>query len=136
MKKLIGIIGVLLMLAMIPQQGQAQNYGAYLGALDTLTNADTTTYTVTVSGSKSIISFGTNVTRISGTVAGTVKLYGSVDGTNYTTYAVDSLALSNSSVNFLPLKLTSNPYQKYKLTIITSGTQVCSQRTYLIYRQL
>jgi len=132
MKKLIGIIGVLLMLAFIPQQSNAQS--GYLGALDTLTNADTTTYTVTVTGTRSIISFGTNVTRISGTVAGTIKLYGSVDGTNYTTHAVDSLALSNSSVNFLPLKLTSNPYQKYKLTIITSGTQACSQRTYLIQR--
>ena len=112
----------------------ARSYASYLGALDTLTDADTTTYTVSVNGKKTNISFQTNITKISGTVAGTIKIYGSVDGTNYATTALTSITITDASVNHATV-YTVNGYQKYKYEIITSGTQSCSQRTYLLYRE-
>lgn len=111
------------------------NYAAYLSATnDTLTNADTTTYTVSVTGKKSTISFQTNITKISGTVGGTIKIYGSVDGTNYATTALTTINLTDASANHATV-YTSNGYQKYRYQIITSGTQACWQKTYVLYRE-
>lgn len=112
-----------------------RSYAGWLGALDTLTNADTTTYTVGIAGSKSNITFQTNVLKISGTVAGTIKVYGSADGgTNYVTTALTSVTITDGSVNY-SIPYTVNSYDHYKVQIITSGTQACSQRTRLLYRE-
>jgi hypothetical protein len=129
MKKLLGLIAVLSMFAVFtPQTSQAQSHDSYLGALDTLTNADTTTYEVTITGNKHCISFQTNVTKISGTVAGTINVYGSVDGTNYITTAIATAITITDASQVRSFTFSNNAYKKYKLQIITSGTQSCSQR--------
>lgn len=132
MKKILFLSTLVLMFSLARGQSAVQTA---LGALDTLTNADTTTYTVTVSGAKSTLAFQTNVTKISGTVAGTIKVYGSLDGTNYITTAVTIVTVTDASVNY-GITYTSSPYVKYKVQIITSGTQSCSQRTWMVWRKL
>lgn len=112
---------------------KAQSYNSYLGPLDTLTNAQSKTYTVTVTGAKHCVSFQTNILKISGTVAGTIKVYGSVDGVNYGTTPITTNTLTDASVNWLTV-YTSNSYVKYQYVVATTGTSVISERTYLLYR--
>lgn len=112
------------------------NYSGYLGALDTLTNADTTTYTVNITGNRHCITFSTKVTKISGTVAGTIKIYGSSDGgVTYLTTPLTTINLTDASAN-LGVSYTSNGYDYYKVQLISSGTCSLSQRTSLLTRKL
>ncbi len=91
------------------------DYGAYVAALDTLIDADTATHVMAISGSKKAISIQVNVLKISGTVAGTLNLYGSVDGTNYITAPIASaITVTNASANYA-FTLTNNNYRKLKL---------------------
>lgn len=124
----------------LPNKAAAQvqttdDYAAYLGVLDTLTNTDTTTYIVTVRGPKHNISFQCNVLKISGTVAGKFDIYGSVDGVNYeTALAASSVTKTDASANYV-ISFSSNKYQKYKVLSISSGTNTHSQRVYMLYRR-
>lgn len=139
MKSFIAIAAVAVCLFTASPKVSAQvtvknNYASYLATLDTLTNADTTTYTVEVKGRKSTVSFSTDITKISGTVAGTIKIYGSVNGTTFLTTELTSLTITNASTN-LGVVYTSNGYQKYKVVLINASGGVCSQRTYLLYKE-
>lgn len=130
---LIFILSMSMLFVSMDASPQSAFQGA-LGALDTLTNADTSTYTVTVSGSKSSVTFQVNVLKISGTIAGFVKLYGSADGTNYTSKAIDSVALENVSWNYT-IPRDYNPYAKYQLKVITTGTSSVSNRAWMMWRR-
>jgi hypothetical protein len=110
-----------------------RSYGAFLGVLDTLTNADATSYTTTISGNKTVITYQVHVLKISGTVAGSIKLYISADGTNWPAAASDSLTLADASGNY-QIRRTANSGVKHKITVATTGTSSTSQRTYLFYR--
>ena len=138
MKKLLGFIAIVLMLGVLPTTTQAQvqgNYAGYLGALDTLTNADANTYTTSaVIGNKHCITFQTKVLKISGTVAGTIKLYGSADGVDYGSAALDSLTLADASKVY-QISRTYNGYSKYKWVVATTGTSSASERSYMLIRE-
>lgn len=136
MKKIIFLFILALSVGFV---GQSQvvvrkNYAAYLGALDTLTNADATSYTTTVNGPKSEISYQIKVLKISGTVAGHIKLHGSIDGADFGSAALDSVTLADASAVY-QIRRTSNTQQKLRLTVTTTGTSSASQRTYLLYRE-
>lgn len=104
------------------------------GYLDTLSNTDTTFYTVAVSGKKHAISFQVDVLKISGTVAGSLRLEGSVNGTTYeTALVVSAVTVNDASANYV-IKLTNNAYKKYRLAVVSSGTNTASNRLYLLYR--
>lgn len=110
------------------------NYASFLGVLDTLTNADTTTYTVSIQGVKTQLAIQANVLKISGTVNAKMYIYASVDGTNYSTAAIDSIVCSDASANYVKV-LSTVPYQKLRLRWLSTATQSLSQRTYLLYRK-
>lgn len=142
MKKLLIISCSLVLLACFaPTRSEAQvqtndDYAAYLGPLDTLTNTDTTTYIVTIKGPKHIISLQCNVLKLTGTVAGKFDIYGSVDGVNWeTALAASSVTKTDASANYV-VSFTNNKYQKLKILSISSGTNTHSQRVYLLYRKL
>lgn len=104
--------------------------------LDTLVNTDTTVYIIAVHGAKSSIDFQITVAKISGTVAGTIRLEGSVDGTTYeTALATSATTVTDASVVYR-VGLAVNHYQKYRLSVIESGTGSYSNTTYLLYRHL
>ena len=122
-----------------PVKAQVQlsrNYAAYLGVLDTLTNADTTTYTVSIVGLKNHLAIQADVTKISGTVSAKMYIYGSINGTTYITTPIDSISTGNTTglVSY-KYTTTSVPYQKLKLQWLSTATQSLSQRTYLLYRE-
>lgn len=140
MKKFLAIMVIAAIAFAVPNRAQAQvqgsdDYAAYLGALDTLTNTDTATYVVSIKGAKHCISIGDNVTKISGTVASSIKVYGSIDGVTYLPTALTTVTVTDASVNY-GIVYTNNAYQKYKIQLITAGTQSFSHRPYLMYRKL
>lgn len=138
MKKIIFLFCLTLTMFTLPSvtnKAQAQDAEGWFAALDTLTNADTTTYDLTVTGAKHNVSFQTNVLKISGTVGGTINVYGSVDGTNFLTTAIATqITITNGSANY-GFTFGDNRYKKYRIVIINATGGVCSQRTRYMYRR-
>lgn len=133
-KGLIKAILVMLFLGLGMSVNAQQSYEGYMSAKDTLTNAQTVTKEVVIAGPKSNITFQVNVIKLTGTVAGTIKVFGSTDGTTYGTTAVTTTNLTDATANYL-IAYTTNSYKKYKVEIATTGTSTASERTYLLYRQ-
>jgi hypothetical protein len=111
---------------------QAQGYNAKIGTDTTLAVAGTKTYSVTLPGGKANIAFQTNVTKNSGTVAGTIVLKGSCDGgTNYATLATHTL--TDASAVWLDT-YNYNPCGKYQVIVTTTGTSSTTWQCWLLYR--
>lgn len=101
---------------------------------DTLVNADTLTRYYNFSDGYAGVILTPSVTKISGTVAGTVYLYESPDGVHYGTTPLDSLVLSNTSGAQFPnrgWRLSAPIAPQYKVVFITAATQ--SYYTRFIY---
>lgn len=130
MKKIIGLIFLFACL-FINTETHAQSYVAKIGGLDTVTNAGTKSYTLVVQGRKTDVSFQVNCTKISGTVAGTVQVLGTLDGTNYAVVSSDTLVDASHVFSY---SYTHNGYIKYKVTITGSGTQSSSYTVWALYR--
>jgi hypothetical protein len=93
-----------------------------LAAGDTASNA-TTIYLTKAAIEDGIVAIQAKVTKISGTVAGTVWLQGSIDGTNFETISTDTLALANQTTNFKIWTISKTNYSSYRIKVTTSGTQ-------------
>lgn len=109
----------------------AQSYQSKIGDT-TITNAGSPSFTATVAGPKSNVTFGYNIAKTSGTIAGTIVLYGSVDGTNYA--AIDTLTLTDASA-IKSVAFNYNAYAKYKVTVNQTGTAVANYKIWLLYRR-
>lgn len=95
--------------------------------LDTLTNADTTTYTFSLSGAKQVMQIMVPVDSISGTVAGDIKLYGALTVNSVDRWLlIDSDTLVNADGLDYWYDIGASKYTKYKLVCRTSGTQKCT----------
>ncbi len=104
---------------------------------DTTTNTGTSYLTVGVSGWYNTVTIQSVVTKISGTVAGTVTLQGSVDGTNYVTvnssYAdVTSYSPTNVATSSNLFVVTGSPYRYYRLSYTGAGTMAASHKGYIL----
>jgi predicted secreted protein len=128
MKKIIFLVAVLFSAVCL----NAQSFNAKIGTDTTLAVAGTKTYSVTVTGAKKNITFQTNVTKNSGTVAGTIVLKGSIDGgTTYATLA--SHTLTDASAVWLDT-YAYNPCQKYQVVVTTTGTSSTTWQVWALYR--
>ncbi len=88
---------------------------------DTVTNAATVYMTVTTTAAWANISVQPIITKISGTVAGTYYLQGSIDGTNYVSIVGDSATATNVTTN--TIVFTADPiYKYYRVGYTGSGT--------------
>lgn len=111
---------------------KAQSYNAKIGTDTTLAVAGTKTYSVTITSGKANVAFQTNITKNSGTVAGTVVLKGSIDGgTTYATLA--SHTLTDASAVWLDT-YAYNPCQKYQVVVTTTGTNSTTVQCWVLYR--
>lgn len=70
------------------------------------------------------------ITKVSGTVAGTSILYGSIDGTNYVATG-DTLTNTNVSKNTKIIKLSTPVYRKYRIITTGSGTMSATTAAYI-----
>lgn len=104
---------------------------------DTTTNTAESYVTIPVGQWYDNITIQSVVTKISGTVAGTVTLQGSIDGTNYQTvdsnYANStSYVPTNVTTNTFMFVVTGSPYRYYRLSYTGAGTMSASHRGYLL----
>lgn len=128
MKKLLLFITVLLFAGAL----HAQSYNAKIKGPDILTNAVSDTVSLTIVGSKTSVGFQVNVTKTSGTVAGTIKYYGSKDaGANYMILQTDTLTDASGVFGYTA---SYNAYGKYRVIVATTGTQVSSYSIWALYR--
>lgn len=139
MKKLFILIPFLFM-AFVGQAQKASLYNATnTYSLARLQAATATRDTVTDTGLGALyskiqngdgyVTIQVNVTKVSGTVAGTITVSGSLDGVNYkaasteeTQTALATAALTNGSDTFL-WRLKKSPYLYYKIS--TAGGTTC-----------
>lgn len=113
---------------------EAQTYNSSLVSKDTLTDADTLSTIVTITGNKGAITFSVEVTKISGTVAGDVTVYGQIAGSsNYYVAYTDTLT-NTTGTKLYNYSFSYNPYVKYKVVVHTSGTCSASVLPNLMYR--
>lgn len=100
---------------------------------DTLTNADTLYYDYRINGSKAVNTVEIKINKTSGTVAGAVIIYGSIDG-GLTWAQIDTDTLTDATNQYWYI-LQHNDYRDYRIRIVTSGTQASWAAAYLLYRQ-
>ena len=116
------------------QPTKAQDYSGLL-KVDTLTNAVTDSTLVTISGSRSAITFKYDVTKISGTVAGTIVLqYKLTTRADEKWFTYNTYTLTDASAT-VTVPLSNNPALRWKILTTTTGTQSSAHRQYLIYRK-
>ncbi len=132
MKKIFLFVAIFVSLQSFAQTNG--DYAGYIKVKDTLTNAQSYSDTVTITGPKHNITFQVNVIKISGTVAGSINVYGSADGVTYGTTALTTTALTDATANYL-ISYTTNAYKKYRIVRATTGTSAASERVYLLYRK-
>ncbi len=152
MKKLHLLIAAILLLAIsfvAPTQANAQDVKTIIPtpADDTLTNADTATVYIsnatsgvgsvsTAVAESSARSVECLLTKLSGTAAGSVKLQGSVDGTNYITISTDTFTNITSNVFVYSMRSSTGDliYKQYRVQFITSGTVSAIPKVYYLRR--
>lgn len=101
---------------------------------DTVTNAGVgLVKAAQVQGTGKIVtSVHWEATKISGTVAGTVSLYGSDDGTNYRSISSTTFTATDVASQGGIWLLTGSPVQYYEVTWTGTGTMAASVRAKLV----
>lgn len=118
-------------------KGQTQNLlSVYSGPIDTVVNSATNFVTLRVKSWYKTILIQPVLTKISGTVGGTVTIQGSNDGTNYVTVSASysdaqTLTPTNQTTNTKLFKITGSPYAYYRVSYTGTGTMSCKLRAYL-----
>ena len=91
---------------------------------DTLVDATTDIQAKPVSGAWKKVVLQTNLTKLSGTGAGTISVEVSLDGTNYKAHPVASSAtVANSASQVFVWELDNFAYTHVRLKYVGSGTQ-------------
>lgn len=101
---------------------------------DTVTNGGTAVVTTPrVPGGGSSVTITATCVKISGTVAGTITLMGSLDGTNFKALAVTesqtalaTATATNVATEFFSWHLRSNPYLYYRISWTGTGTMAAT----------
>lgn len=104
----------------------------------TNTNAVTQTHLATLGGEINnfdIMTLQVIGTKVSGTPAGTVVVYGSIDNSNYVAIGADTLTIANQTTNSHYWYFTKTLYKYYKVAVVTTGTQVSTWVAYLLGRK-
>ena len=120
MKKLFVFLLLLLSFTTFAQINPAK---AITNDIDTLINAGTTKGVVIVYNPATTLTFQVKVTKISGTIGGSIALQGSLDGVTY--YAISgasNLTLTDTATQGTIWTLTGTPYSYYRLLGTGTGT--------------
>ncbi len=107
---------------MIGAQSKAQTYTLSLAAGDTVVNTATVSKVLNVSGSYKGAVVQAKWTKISGTIAGTIKLQASIDGTLYTDVASQTGSATDVASGQLLFYATAPLARYYKVTWTGTGT--------------
>lgn len=133
MKKLILLVALFIGCLTV----QAQDYSGLLKTAVTMTNAQVDSTSVNIAGSRSAITFNVQLTRVSGTTAGSIVLLykttklASEQWITHTTTALTDQAGTKAYT----FELARNIGVQYKLLLTQSGTSVNTYRPFLVYRK-
>ena len=108
----------------------------YSLALDTVTNAGTNYVTVNTTSAWTDVTIQPVITKVSGTVAGTYYLQGSIDGTNFKSIVGDSVTATNVTTNTKLWVLSTRSYKYYRVAYTGTGTMVATLRSYLFVQNV
>ncbi len=100
------------------------SWSGHGNALDTVTNTGTKYASVQVTKTPKAFSIVVKVTKISGTVGGTISWQGSNNGTDYVTISTSSP--SDASANYSYVIYTPTAYKFYRVSWTGSGTMSAS----------
>lgn len=108
---------------------------------DTVVNTATVFLTTgRIAGVSGVVTVQVNVTKISGTVGGTISLQGSLDGTNFkalntaeTQTALATVTATDAS-NVYHWRLSSSPFTYYRVSWTGTGTMSASFTSKLLAR--
>lgn len=101
---------------------------------DTVVNTGSKLLDLTLGGSFTNVAVQLVATKISGTVAGTAKLYGSLNGTDYVVISTDTLALANQTKNTFIWNVAPSKYQYYRISTVGVGTMSATVNGYVLGR--
>jgi hypothetical protein len=115
---------------MLPQQSSAKGvFTQFTSNGATVTNSGSGVVNLTVNGYYSTLSIQVKGTKTSGTIAGTVTLQGSNDGTNFVTVNTSYLQSGTATLSCTDIATNSKifvivgaPYKYYRLSWTGSGT--------------
>ena len=102
--------------------------------IDTLTNATSKAQYCIVEGSNIHITVQPTFTKISGTVAGTAKLQGSILGVNYVDIPNQTLTLTDTASQTFTFTNVPSQYKYYKVLFAPTGTQSTKVETAVLVR--
>lgn len=102
---------------------------------DTMTNAATATLATDLAITH-LVGVQATVVKVSGTVAGTAILQGTIDGVGW--QPIDTLTLANVPTNTKVFAISppTNHYRQYRVVFTTTGTQVSIPRISWLTRRL
>jgi hypothetical protein len=144
MKKLFALLLSLTLLLVVGFKAEAQQTlrtftGSHV-ALDTVANTGTTVWTIHNPGAKTNTSVWIKVTKIGGTVGGTITLQGSIDGVDWkalntpnTQTALATITATDAS-NTYHWILVGNPLNYYRVSWTGTGTMSASATCSLLSR--
>lgn len=124
MKKIIGIIAIICLSFTAKAQVTTLTWSGYGNTLDTVTNTGTKYASFSSLNASRALSIVVKVTKISGTVGGTISWQGSNDGTNYVTITTSSP--SDASANYTYAIYTPAAYRYYRVSWTGTGTMSAS----------
>ena len=139
MKYFIALVLVLLTATSLFAQSTTQNFiSKYNGTVeDTVVN--TTAKTIAspkIESFYDLVGVEVRITKVSGTVAGTLRLFGSYDGTNWVRVnASDSLIVPNTATAYKSFTVTSYPYRYLGVTYTPTGTMSAKMRASALYKR-
>jgi hypothetical protein len=141
MKK-VAIISSLCMLFAIAST--AQSYSGFMRSptstranVDTVKNTATVSQTITVTNTPSIVALQPVVTKLTGTVGGVIRVFGSLDGKNFVRINnTDSLVVTNIAMSTKIFTIPTPYYAHYRLTFTGTGTQTSTLQTFAVWRKL
>ncbi len=137
MRKIALLLALFVGMTIYATETKAQDYSGLLKTAVTMTNAQVDSTIVSISKSRSAITFNAQLTRVSGTTAGSIALYykTTTRADEVWTLLTTTALTDQAGTKPYEFKLTSNAGVKYKLLLTQSGTSVNTYRPFLMFRQ-
>jgi hypothetical protein len=105
-------------------------------ALDTITNTDTSYLALRINGAQPILTFQLDVTKLTGTTAGTATVQASLTGTSASYNDIkgsDTLTLTNASRSYQWVQPGSK-FLYYRIRVLSTGTHTDQVKGFALFR--
>jgi len=103
---------------------------------DTVDNAETVNQVINIGGFQEVVTIQPILTKISGTAAGVVRLWGSIDGVNFVRVnPTDSLTMTDVATKTKVFIVSPSAYTHYRISYTGVSTMSVKLQTPAIWRK-